>query len=84
MLYQVLVHVLTFQQVEELYPRNTWGEYVLCKNKNTCVDAKKTNTNVVRYAGSRCGRGAATTSGAGGRRRGAARSSSRRRRWRSR
>ena len=26
------------------------GEYVLCKNKNTCVDAKKTNTNVVRYA----------------------------------
>jgi hypothetical protein len=41
---------LTWQQVEQRYPRNKRGEYVLCKNQRTCVDAKKTNTNVVRYA----------------------------------
>ena len=41
---------LTQAQLKQLYPNNKRGEYVLCPNNGYCIDAKKTNTGVVRFA----------------------------------
>ena len=41
---------LTPAQLEERYPGNTRGEYVLCPNGGYCIDGKKTNSSTVRFA----------------------------------